>query len=154
MRNQAWAGVFVVGVACTSLAVAQEAYVPALGDVMTAVQWRHIKLWFAGKRENWDLASYELRQIKASLEEAVTFYRGIPVELVDTTVDPIRGIDAAIKAKDGAGFAKGYSALNDACNACHVKIGRSFIVIQTPASSPFSNQLIAPIEQSTPKSAN
>jgi hypothetical protein len=154
MRNLAWAGVFVVGIACASLAVAQDAYVPALGDVMTTVQWRHIKLWFAGKRENWDLASYELRQIKASLEEAVVFYRGIPVELVDATVDPIRGIDAAIKAKDGARFAKSYSALNDACNACHVGTGRSFIVIQTPTSSPFSDQLFAPIEQGTRKSAN
>lgn len=154
MRNQASAGMFVVGIACASLSVAQDAYVPALGDVMTAVQWRHIKLWFAGKRGNWELASYELRQIKASLEEAVVFYRGIPVELVDATVDPIRGIDAAIKAKDSARFAKGYSALTDACNGCHVGIGRSFIVIQTPTSSPFSDQLFAPIEQRAPKSAN
>jgi hypothetical protein len=154
MRNQAWAGVLVVGIACTPLAVAQDSYVPALGDIMTTVQWRHIKLWFAGKRQNWDLASYELRRIRASLEEAVVFYRGVPVELVAATVDPIRGIDAAIKAKDGAGFAKGYSALNDACNACHVGIGRSFIVIQTPTSSPFSDQSFAPIERRTPKSAN
>jgi len=41
--------------------------VPALADIMTAVQWRHIKLWFAGKFRNWDLANYELRQIKVSL---------------------------------------------------------------------------------------
>jgi hypothetical protein len=153
MRKQTWAGAFLIGVACTSLAASQDAYVPALGDVMTAVQWRHIKLWFAGKGENWDLASYELRQIKASLEEAVVFYRGIPVESVGGTVDPIRAIDSAIKAEDGALFAKSYSALNDACNACHVEMGRGFIVIQTPASSPFSDQLIAPIEQNTPKSA-
>ena len=66
---------------CSSLAsraVAQDGYVPALGDVMTAVNSGTSR----SKRENWDLASYELRQIKASLEEAVVFYRGIPVELV------------------------------------------------------------------------
>jgi hypothetical protein len=154
MRNQAWAGLVVVGVTCTSLAVAQDAYVPALGDVMTAVQWRHIKLWFAGTRENWELADYELRQIKASLEEAVAFYRGIPVELVGATMDPIRDIDAAIKAKDRGAFAQGYNALNSTCNACHVGIGRGFIVIQTPTSLPFSDQLIAPIEQGAPESAN
>jgi hypothetical protein len=135
----------LVGSAYASLAVAQE-YVPALGDVMTAVQWRHIKLWFAGKLENWELARYALRQIRAGLEQAVTFYRAIPVELVAATVDPINAIDAAIDAKDGFRFAEGYNALTDACNACHVGTGRSFIVIQVPAASPLSNQSFAPLD--------
>jgi hypothetical protein len=95
MRRLALICAFLIGLVYASLAVAQE-YVPALGDVMTAVQWRHIKLWFAGKLENWGLARHELRQIKASLEEAVVFYRGIPVELVNATVNPIQTIDAAI----------------------------------------------------------
>ena len=121
-----------------------------LGDVMTAVQWRHVKLWFAGKLENWDLARYELRQIRAGLEEAVTFYREIPVELVAATVDPIKAIDAAIDAKDGFRFAEGYNALTDACNACHVGTGRSFIVIQVPTASPLSNQSFAPLDSPQP----
>jgi hypothetical protein len=71
MRRLALICAFLIGLVYASLAVAQE-YVPALGDVMTAVQWRHIKLWFAGKLENWGLAR---RQIKASLEEAVVLSR-------------------------------------------------------------------------------
>ena len=145
MRRLALICAVLVGSAYASLAVAQE-YVPALGDVMTAVQWQHIKLWFAGKLENWDLARYELRQIRAGLEEAVTFYREIPVELVAATVDPIKAIDAAIDAKDGFRFAEGYNALTDACNACHVGTGRSFIVIQVPTASPLSNQSFAPLD--------
>jgi hypothetical protein len=35
--------------------------VPLLGDIMNAVQTRHMKLWFAGKAFNWELATYELR---------------------------------------------------------------------------------------------
>lgn len=59
---------FVIGV---PLAVtAQETYVPALGDIMGAIQERHIKLWFAGRRANWDLARYELAHIRTSLEDA------------------------------------------------------------------------------------
>jgi hypothetical protein len=145
MRRLPSISAFLIGIACASLAIAQnEAYVPALGDIMNSAQWRHIKLWFAGKLQNWDLARYELRQIKASLEDAVVFYRGIPVELVDATVDPIRAIDAAIEIKDGARFAEGYHALTSACNACHVGIGRSFIVIQVPTTSPFSDQSFSP----------
>jgi hypothetical protein len=73
---------------------------------------------------------------------------------VDATVEPIQTIAAAIEAKDGTRFAKGYSALTDTCNACHVGTGRSFIVIQTPTSTPFSDQSFAPIGQKAPKSAN
>jgi len=31
---------------------------------MNAVQSRHMKLWFAGKALNWELAAYELRQLE------------------------------------------------------------------------------------------
>ena len=42
--------------------------------------------------------------------------------------------------QDSAAFAKGYSELTLACNACHQGIGRSFIVIQAPTASPFTDQ--------------
>src|SRR5450759_722489 len=58
---------------------ANEQYVPRLGDIMSMAQLQHMKLWFAGKSLNWDLAAYELRQLKASLVEAASLYRGIPV---------------------------------------------------------------------------
>ena len=145
MRRLASISALFIGIVCAPLAMAQnEAYVPALADIMTAVQWRHIKLWFAGKLQNWDLANYELRQIKVSLEDAANLYRGIPVEYVAATVEPIQTIGAAIEAKDGAGFAKGFNALTAACNACHEGIGRGFIIIQVPTGSPFSDQSFAP----------
>jgi hypothetical protein len=37
-----------------------------LSDLMIALQLQHIKLWFAGKFSNWDLANYELRQIQTT----------------------------------------------------------------------------------------
>src|ERR1700737_4195705 len=59
----------------TPLAIAQsgtnapttEQYVPRLGDLMSAIQLRHMKLWFAGKALNWELAAYELRQLDTGL---------------------------------------------------------------------------------------
>jgi hypothetical protein len=89
------------------LAVAQQdAYMPRLGDIMGATQLRHIKLWFAGKLGNWGLAEYEVGQIKASLEDAAELYRGILVEYVTNTADPIPSIGSAIEAKDSTKFAK------------------------------------------------
>jgi hypothetical protein len=128
----------------TPLALAQGTYVPALGDIMSAVQSRHTKLWFAGRLKNWDLASFELEQMRQELESAATLYSGIPAEFVGATVDPIKDLGAAITAKDGAKFASAYSGLNGACNACHKGINRGFIVIQVPSTSPFGDQSFAP----------
>ena len=114
---------------------------------MTTIQMRHIKLWFAGRLKNWDLASYELEQIRQSLENAATLYSGIPADYVGATVDPIKEISAAVKAKDDARFTKAYGALTSACNACHQGIARGFIVIQVPGTSPFSDQSFAPPKQ-------
>jgi hypothetical protein len=39
-----------------------------VSDLMIALQFQHIKLWFAGKLSNWDLANYELRLIQTNLK--------------------------------------------------------------------------------------
>jgi hypothetical protein len=78
MRRLVLIAALLLSFGIAPLAVAQsEAYVPALAEIMSAAQWRHIKLWFAGKHENWKLASYELRQVRASLEDAATYYSGV-----------------------------------------------------------------------------
>src|SRR6476620_4817012 len=116
MKYFAVIGALFIGLILAPLAVAQEElYRPPLGDIMGKIQLRHIKLRFAGKTGNWELATYEVEEIKASLESAADLYRGIPVELVTNTADPIRAIREAI---DSAAFAKSYGELTLACNAC------------------------------------
>jgi hypothetical protein len=58
--------VVVVGLATPFLVAAQTPQrsspkdVPRLSDIMSAVQFRHLKLWAAGQKQNWELAAYEL----------------------------------------------------------------------------------------------
>ena len=138
--------------ALTPLAIAQsslvatskEQFVPRLGDIMNAVQSRHMKLWFAGKALNWELAAYELLQLKAGVVEAAVLYEGIPVTNVTTMTKPIQSVSDAIQAKDSRRFAKAVGELTDGCNACHQSMGRGFIAIRMPTVSPFSNQSFAP----------
>jgi hypothetical protein len=145
MKYFAVIGALFIGLILAPLAVAQqELYRPPLGDIMGKIQLRHIKLWFAGKAGNWELATYEVEEIKTNLESAADLYRGIPVELVTNTADPIQAIREAIEAKDSAAFAKGYGEFTAACNGCHQGIGRSFIVIQKPTASPFTDQSFSP----------
>ena len=121
-----------------------EQYVPRLGDIMNAVQWRHIKLWFAGKARNWQLAKYELELLKAGLLEAAVLYEGIPVTNVTTMKKPVDSISAAIEARDARVFAKALGEFTDGCNACHKSMGRGFIVMRMPNEQPFSDQSFAP----------
>src|SRR5664279_5170929 len=96
-----------------------EEYLPRLGDIMNAVQTRHIKLSLAGKARNWELAAYELRQLKAGLLEAAVMYPGIPVTNITTMTNPVQSVADAIEAKDIRRFAKAAGEVTGGCNACH-----------------------------------
>ena len=121
-----------------------QTYKPSLGDIMGAAQLRHFKLWYAGKRHNWDLAEYELGQIQESFSSAMTLYPNIPVADMSVMGPAVVALGEAVKAKDSFRFAKAFGKMTKSCNACHTAIGRGFIRIQIPTSSPFSNQSFAP----------
>ena len=44
--------------------------VPGLGEYMTTIQLHAGKLWFAAKARNWELAEYELHELKETMEAA------------------------------------------------------------------------------------
>ena len=118
--------------------------VPRLGDLMGMTQLRHIKLWYAGNERNWNLANYELEQIKYSFQDTMAFYPGLPLANMTTLAQPAERIGEAIRAKDKAKFTKAFTELTSACNACHESQGYGFIVIKVPNSSPFSDELFPP----------
>lgn len=121
-------------------------YIPGLGDLMGTMQLRHIKLWLAGKRRNWDLASYELEQMKASFADVGALYPGIPVADMTPMSPPVAKLADAIRDKNGEVFTRAYAEMTKACNDCHQAIGRRYIVIRVPDSSPFSDQDFVPVK--------
>jgi cytochrome c553 len=110
-----------------------------LSDLMVALQFQHIKLWFAGKLSNWTLAGYELRQIEATLQKAAALSSG-NVRSGPTT-EQLQAVSRAIQSKDTNAFTKTYSDLTNGCNTCHRTSGYGSITVQVPANSPFPNQL-------------
>lgn len=121
-----------------------ETYVPGLGDIMGAIQWRHIKLSYAGKLGNWELASYELGQIQERLSNAARFYQNIPIEKITMIEGALMVLSEAIKAKNGSRFTRAFADLTETCNSCHAAAHVGFITIQIPTSSPFSDQSFSP----------
>ena len=110
-----------------------------LADIMITAQMRHIKLWFAGKLGNWRLAGYQLDQMEGSLKQAESLYpAGRAAEFAPKQVQSVRD---TIERRDPAGFSKAYTELTNECNSCHRALDRSFITIQVPSNSPFTDQL-------------
>ncbi len=125
-------------------------YIPHTGEIMGLEQMRHSKLWFAGNASNWDLADYELGEIKEGLDDVVKYHpvfkNGAQIALMlGKFMDrPMEETRKAIAAKDSAGFAQAFGDLTAACNACHRAAGRGYVRIVRPDTSPYTNQEFAP----------
>jgi len=90
-------------------------YRPGLGELMNFTQMRHAKLWFAGQEQNWQLARYELDDLRA-----------------------------VITAHDNQSFVAAYDGLTAGCNSCHQATNFGFNVVKRPSgASWFSNQAFA-----------
>jgi hypothetical protein len=127
----------LLSVELMTFAIAQSPREPMssrLGDIMLVKQWRRIKLWFAGRQENWELAAYELAQIKSSLADAATLYANIPIDDVEIMLEPLQSINTAIETRDRVGFTGAFSRLKVACNSCHREMGRDFILVTSAHS--------------------
>jgi hypothetical protein len=121
-------------------------YHPAASDLMTStIQPRHIKLWLAGKAENWVFADYERHNIGGALARmatAIPAYKDVPyTDLIAAYATPqLTALDTAIKAKDEGAFVKAYGELTAGCNGCHQATGHEMVVIAVPDGNPFPDQ--------------
>ena len=142
-------GLAVVGTPGAVTSEPAKPYEPGLVEFMMHVQSHHAKLWLAGNARNWDLADYQVDELKELLEDIakrIPVYKEVPVgKMIEaTTMAPIGDVEAAIKARDGKAFASGFDKLTVGCNSCHEAANRGFIVVQRPTTSPFPNQSFAP----------
>jgi mono/diheme cytochrome c family protein len=140
MRLRTFLAVAILAVLPLSQAMAQADSTradKAPSDLMVAMQFQHIKLWFAGRLSNWPLASYELSQLEAGLQRAAN----PGDQRIDQAASQVRALRSAIDAKDVAAFTKAYGELTNGCNACHRAEGKGFVTVQVPANSPFTDQL-------------
>jgi len=117
-------------------------YSPGLGEFMISIQMHHSKLWFAGKNGNWELANFELGEIRETLDVINRFntdrqeIRQIP--MIDLPLDSLK---YAISKKDHAGFSRSFIFLTNTCNSCHQLTNHKFNKIIIPDSPPVTNQV-------------
>jgi hypothetical protein len=124
-------------------------YLPGLGEFMGRIQVDHAKLWLAGEARNWELAGYQLSELKevfSDVQDLVPRYHNIPIgDMIDAIITgTITELEDAIAARDFSKFSTSFDGLTAACNSCHQAANRGFIVIRRPAQSNFSSQDFSP----------
>jgi len=117
------------------------AYKPGLGEFMSSIQVHHAKLWFAGQNQNWQLAAFEIDEIKEALEDIPLYCADRPeVQQLGMINPAIDSISNAINTKNQPRFKNSFVLLTATCNNCHHATNHAFNVIKIPDTPPFSNQ--------------
>ncbi|MBS1575949.1 MAG: hypothetical protein JST09_11660 [Bacteroidetes bacterium] len=123
-------------------------YKPGFGEFMSSIQVHHEKLWFAGTNQNWQLAAFEINEIKESLDDIQTYCQDRPeTKSLSMIVSPLDSINQAIEQKNLSSFKNSFITLTTTCNNCHQATEHGFNVIRIPTTPPFSNQEFSPVQK-------
>src|SRR5262252_9113793 len=119
---------------------------PSQSHSMVDVEFQFANLWFAGKNQNWPLATFYLNETRSHLNWTV---RLRPVRKLanggDLDLRPIlKGVEdgglasikAAIDKRDETGFEAAYKQMLGQCTACHEAAEKPFLRPQVPSAPP------------------
>ena len=116
-----------------------------LGEYMTTIQLHVGKLCFAAKASNWELAQYELDELKEIMEAAKGLNaekNGVKISgVLDSVIQTeVAALDESLKSKNHSQLQRSCDETLSACNGCHESAGYKFIYIVRPTAPPVSNQ--------------
>ena len=150
-RAAFWALSIVIVSACAHSPDTAADAKPGLGEMMGVIREHHAKLYYSGKAQNWDLAQYQVDELREGFDDVSKYYPHFKEvklalnELIPKTVGPtLDMVSDAVKKKDKRGFLSAYGALTQSCNSCHRAAEHGFIVIQEPKGDEFTNQKFTP----------
>lgn len=117
-------------------------YKPGFGEFMTYIQIHHDKLWFAGINQNWELAKFEIDEIKETFYNLKMYQpEREETKLIPMISVPLEKVSASIEKRDITLFKDSFVYLTNTCNDCHRAAHFQFNKIKIPDSPPFSNQV-------------
>lgn len=117
-------------------------YKPGFGDIMGNIQRYHSKLWFSGNNRNWELAEFEIHEMKENFEDLEIYQECKNETEYISMIEPVlQTLDNAIKKKDLNQFKENFMLLTNTCNSCHTVTNHEFIEIKTPDFQANINQV-------------
>lgn len=111
------------------------------GATMGLIQSHHLKLWFAGMAENWELADFYHHETEEHFELLEEYRADKEATQHIKMIKPfLAKIDQAIADKNLKNFESSFKAMTNTCTQCHQISGHPEIVIQVPTENPYTNQ--------------
>jgi hypothetical protein len=122
-----------------------EKYKPGFGEIMMDIQTHHAKLWYAGSKENWKLAEFQIHEIEEAIEDIEKFHGSRPEAQMITILESAAvDIHSAIEKKNSKEFKSSFLNLTNNCNGCHRANSVGFNVIKVPDNLTFNKQSFEP----------
>lgn len=99
---------------------------------MVETSYRYQELYWAGKDENWEYATYQTGKIRTAIENGLE-RRPKRAESAQNFLNvALPQMDSAIARKDTLHFRQAFEALTANCIACHALEKVSFVTVKTP----------------------
>ncbi len=119
-----------------------KARLPDQAHAMQDVGYHFSNLWFAGKQEHWELATFYWNETRSHLRWAVriipkrkdTAGREVDLEAILQSLEnsPLKQLEDAITAQNRSDFEKAYRFTLEGCYACHKASDKPFLRPQVP----------------------
>ena len=116
---------------------------PGLGVIMQEIGRRFTAIFYAARAGNWELANYELKELREAQEVAEITRPKRKDALISFEENFLGGeedvaegtLQDAINKKNFIAFNKSFKSAVNGCNGCHQSTGFSFIKYRLPAKS-------------------
>lgn len=90
-----------------------------LDVAMMEIGYRYEELYWAGRDENWEYASYQIQKIRLALDNALE-RRPKRERSTRAIFDPVlTATEGVLELRDPGRFSEQFEALTAACNTCH-----------------------------------
>jgi hypothetical protein len=116
---------------------------PDQAHAMQDVGYHFTNAWFAGDKENWELANFYVGETKSHLRWAVRIIpkrkdkAGQEIDLASILQSlengPLAQLEGAITSKNKGRFVEAYKFTLETCYACHKTSDKSYLRLQIPA---------------------
>jgi len=105
---------------------------PSFGNIMLEFGTRYSTLYYSAKADNYQLANYQLHELKEALEVAEHIRPKYEKKLKRFEHLHLQKLENALKKRNFTIFKKVYFRGLQACNECHTQTGHPYIRYKLP----------------------
>ena len=99
---------------------------------MVETGYRYVELYWAGKDQNWEYASYQLQKIRKTINNGLERRPKRAKSATNFLNTTLPEMEKAIQSQDSVTFAKNFHKLTISCNTCHELEKLTFFNVKEP----------------------